>query len=71
MRYLPPFFLRRGNDFKALQQHIDELTEDKFALQRGLEQQSRLAGQLADENEALAQRHNDQVGLGLMTRVGV
>lgn len=66
---------RRGNDFKALQQHIQELTEDKFTLQRGLEHQARLAGTLADENEALVQRYNEQVrcaaawassGLGLL-----
>ncbi|GAB4813352.1 hypothetical protein N2152v2_000398 [Parachlorella kessleri] len=57
-RFTPP--PSRGNDFKALQQHIDELTQEKFTLQRGLEQQSRLAGSLADENEALAQRYNEQ-----------
>lgn len=28
-----PFPLRRAQEFKALQQHIDELTEEKFMLQ--------------------------------------
>jgi hypothetical protein len=27
---------RRGQEFKALQQHIDELTEEKFMLQVGV-----------------------------------
>jgi hypothetical protein len=40
-------------DFKALQRHIDELTRDRFELQRGLERQAALAARLADENEAL------------------
>jgi len=49
----------RKDDFKALQQHIGELTEEKFMLQRGLEQQAKLAGLLADENERLAERCNE------------
>lgn len=49
----------RKDDFKALQQHIGELTEEKFMLQRGLEQQAKLAGSLADENERLAERCNE------------
>lgn len=47
-------------DFKALQHHIQELTEEKFMLQRGLEHQAILAQQLADENEILAQKCNEQ-----------
>jgi len=52
----------RKDDFKALQQHIGELTEEKFMLQRGLEQQAKLAGLLADENERLAERCNEHAG---------
>ncbi|PRW60943.1 Serine threonine- kinase CTR1 [Chlorella sorokiniana] len=50
----------RAQEFKALQQHIDELTEEKFMLQRGMEQQAKLAETLLEENEAMARRHNDQ-----------
>ena len=44
--------------FEALQQHIDELTEEKLALTRGLAQQTRINGSLQDENEALAAQYN-------------
>lgn len=49
---------QRPQDFKELQQHIGELTEEKFTLQRCLEQQSELADRLAAENEALAVQVN-------------
>ena len=42
----------RGQDFGALQQHIDELTTAKFELQRGLAQQGKLAASLAAEKHA-------------------
>ncbi|GIL70626.1 hypothetical protein Vretifemale_1365 [Volvox reticuliferus] len=44
--------------FAALQQHIDELTEEKLALARGLQQQTRINEQLAEENEALMRQYN-------------
>ena len=44
--------------FKELEQHIGELTELKFALQRRLEQQTVLTDRLAEENEALTVRIN-------------
>ncbi|KAL4442722.1 hypothetical protein ABPG77_006716 [Micractinium sp. CCAP 211/92] len=50
----------RAQEFKALQQHIDELTEEKFMLQRAVEHQSKLALNLAEENEALTRRYNEQ-----------
>ena len=45
---------QRPQDFKELQHHIGELTDEKFTLQRCLEQQSELADRLAAENETLA-----------------
>jgi len=50
---------RTKKDFRELQHHIDELTEEKFTLQRCLEQQTLLADRLIDENEALAKKLND------------
>jgi hypothetical protein len=49
---------RPTKDFKELQQHIGELTEEKFTLQRCLEQQTALADRLAAENEELTIRVN-------------
>lgn len=48
-----------SRQFSELQAHINELTEEKYTLQRCLEQQTNLADRLADENEALVQRLND------------
>ena len=45
-------------DFKELQQHIGELTEEKFTLQLCLEQQTALADRLAVENEELTMQVN-------------
>jgi hypothetical protein len=46
-------------EFKDLQAHIEELTEEKFTLQRCLEQQTLLADRLAEENQALTARLNE------------
>jgi hypothetical protein len=51
----------RGQDFSALQQHIDELTTSKFELERGLAQQGKLAASLAAENMRLSEDFNQQV----------
>ena len=51
----------RGQDFSALQQHIDELTTAKFELQRGMAQQGKLAASLAAENMRLSEDFNHQV----------
>ncbi len=51
----------RGQDFSALQQHIDELTTAKFELQRGMAQQGKLAASLAAENMRLGEDFNQQV----------
>jgi len=45
-------------DFKELQHHIGELTEEKFTIQRCLEQQTALADRLAAENEELTVQVN-------------
>lgn len=47
-----------GSQFKELQQHIDNLTQEKYELLRGIEQQSKLASTLAGENESLASDYN-------------
>lgn len=46
--------------FALLQQHIDELTEEKLELQRGLAAQARLAASLSEENSVLAEQYNAQ-----------
>jgi hypothetical protein len=51
----------RSKEFSALQQYIDELTQEKFELQRSVEQQGRLAATLAAENQALTEDFNKQV----------
>ena len=50
-----------GRDFSALQQHIDELTQQKFELARGLDGQRKVAETLAAENLALTEDFNRQV----------
>jgi len=49
-----------AGQFALLHQHIDELTEEKLGLQRGLAKQQRLAEGLAEENEALVAQYNAQ-----------
>lgn len=44
-----------------LQQHIMDLTQAKFELQRGLTQQQALAATLANENESMTADFNRQV----------
>lgn len=58
------FFLQRPNeDFSALEQHIEDLTQEKFSLQRGLEASRALAESLASENSALTDSYNQQGSL--------
>lgn len=58
------FFLQRPNeDFSALEQHIEDLTQEKFSLQRGLEASRALAESLASENSALTDGYNQQGSL--------
>ena len=53
-----------GNaDFGALQQHIDELTGERFQLLRGLDGQRAVTEALTAENQALVEDFNRQVSL--------
>ena len=50
-----------AKEFAALQQHIDELTQQKFEAQRGIAAQQRVADELSEENKSLAEDFNRQV----------
>ncbi|CAA0839956.1 BLISTER [Striga hermonthica] len=55
------FFSQKQNeDFAALEQHIEDLTQEKFSLQRALEASRSLAESLASENSALTDSFNQQ-----------
>lgn len=43
-------------------QHIEDLTQEKFSLQRSLEASQALAESLAAENSSLTDTYNQQVG---------
>lgn len=47
----------------SFEQHIEDLTQEKFSLQRALEASRTLAESLASENSALTDSYNQQVGL--------
>nr|XP_043625190.1 protein BLISTER isoform X2 [Erigeron canadensis] len=51
---------KQNEDFAALEQHIEDLTQDKFSLQRALEASRVLAESLATENSALTDTYNQQ-----------
>ena len=50
-------------EFATLQHHIDELTDQKFELSRGLEKQQQMVADLATENQRLLDDYNQQVQL--------
>lgn len=54
--YTPP----KNEDFAALEQHIEDLTLEKFSLQRALESSRELAESLAAENSSLTDNYNQQ-----------
>ncbi|XP_062108042.1 protein BLISTER-like isoform X1 [Humulus lupulus] len=55
------FYLPKHNeDFTALEQHIEDLTQEKFSLQRALEASRALAESLASENSSLTDTYNQQ-----------
>jgi hypothetical protein len=60
VRRFPLVYPLRGVP-QELQQYIDDLTQEKYELQRGMEQQSKLAASLASENEQLTQDFNNMV----------
>lgn len=51
---------KQNEDFAALEQHIEDLTQEKFSLQRALEASRVLAESLATENSALTDSYNQQ-----------
>ncbi|XP_028786492.1 protein BLISTER isoform X1 [Neltuma alba] len=50
----------QNEDFAALEQHIEDLTQEKFSLQRALEASRSLAESLAAENSSLTDNYNQQ-----------
>ncbi|XP_027118949.1 protein BLISTER isoform X2 [Coffea arabica] len=51
---------KQDEDFAALEQHIEDLTQEKFSLQRALDASRALAESLAAENSALTDNYNQQ-----------
>ncbi|KAK1325296.1 hypothetical protein QJS10_CPA01g02513 [Acorus calamus] len=51
---------RKDENFGALEQHIEDLTQEKFSLQRALEASRALAESLAAENSSLTESFNQQ-----------
>ncbi|XP_039071134.1 protein BLISTER-like isoform X2 [Hibiscus syriacus] len=54
---------KQNEDFAALEQHIEDLTQEKFSLQRALEASRALAESLASENSSLTDSYNQQRGV--------
>lgn len=54
------FTSNKNEDFAALEQHIEDLTQEKFSLQRALETSRTLAESLAAENSSLTESYNQQ-----------
>ncbi|XP_008795781.2 protein BLISTER-like [Phoenix dactylifera] len=52
--------LKKDEDFAALEQHIEDLTQEKFSLQRALDTSRTLAESLAAENSSLTESYNQQ-----------
>lgn len=50
----------QNEDFTALEQHIEDLTQEKFSLQRALDASRVLAESLAAENSSLTDNYNQQ-----------
>ncbi|KAF3457493.1 hypothetical protein FNV43_RR02151 [Rhamnella rubrinervis] len=51
---------KQNEDFAALEQHIEDLTQEKFSLQRALEAARALSESLAAENSSLTDTYNQQ-----------
>ncbi|KAG6574881.1 hypothetical protein SDJN02_23619 [Cucurbita argyrosperma subsp. argyrosperma] len=54
------FSSKQNEDFAALEQHIEDLTQEKFSLQRALDASRALAESLAAENSSLTDSYNNQ-----------
>ncbi|GAU30463.1 hypothetical protein TSUD_18430 [Trifolium subterraneum] len=50
----------QNEDFSTLEQHIEDLTQEKFSLQRAFEASRVLAESLATENSSLTDNYNNQ-----------
>ncbi|XP_038991764.1 protein BLISTER-like [Hibiscus syriacus] len=57
------YCIKQNEDFAALEQHIEDLTQEKFSLQRALEASRTLAESLAAENSSLTDSYNQQRGV--------
>ncbi|XP_039001988.1 protein BLISTER-like [Hibiscus syriacus] len=57
------YFTKQNEDFAALEQHIEDLTQEKFSLQRALEASRVLSESLAAENSSLTDSYNQQIGV--------
>ncbi|KAJ7979745.1 BLISTER protein [Quillaja saponaria] len=51
---------KQNEDFATLEQHIEDLTQEKFSLQRAVEASRALAESLAAENSSLTDSYNQQ-----------
>ncbi|XP_022964410.1 protein BLISTER-like [Cucurbita moschata] len=51
---------KKHEDFAALEQHIEDLTQEKFSLQKAVEASRALAESLAAENSSLTDSYNKQ-----------
>ncbi|KAL1190503.1 Protein BLISTER [Cardamine amara subsp. amara] len=51
---------KQNDDFSALEQHIEDLTQEKFSLQRDLDASRALAESLASENSSMTDTYNQQ-----------
>ncbi|KAL2922225.1 Protein BLISTER [Bienertia sinuspersici] len=56
---------KQNDDFAALEQHIEDLTQEKFSLQRTLEASKVLTESLAAENSSLTESYNQQLSAAL------
>ncbi|GAB2294152.1 hypothetical protein Dimus_028372 [Dionaea muscipula] len=54
---------RQNEDFAALEQHIEDLTQERFSLQRAIEASKTLAESLAAENSSLTESYNQQASV--------
>ncbi|KAG2317271.1 hypothetical protein Bca52824_020393 [Brassica carinata] len=51
---------KQNDDFSTLEQHIEDLTQEKFSLQRDLDASRVLAESLASENSSMTDTYNQQ-----------
>lgn len=64
--YLNEFYLYFVTSFVITLQYIEDLTQEKFSLQRTLEASKSLTESLAAENSSLTESYNQQVGDALV-----